>query len=189
MARIDKNMFDSCLHNRWWQCSQLYITRPNTAQQYENMITTTEVLKSHSNKKRACSCERLRIVWCGWVKDASDYISWNIWIHVSAMVRRYNKMEQWSLQWHHNECDGVWSHRCLDCFPNRLFWRRSKKTSKLHVTGFCEVNPQVTGGLSSQRASNAANVSIWWRHIQNTLLCVTMDHTAVISHTRDAFAF
>ena len=40
------------------------------------------------------------------------------------------------LQWHHDECDGVLNHRRLDCFPNHLFRRRSKKTSKLRVTGF-----------------------------------------------------
>ena len=41
---------------------------------------------------------------------------------------------------------------------------RSKKTSKLRVTGLCEGNSPVTGELSAQRASNAENVSIWWRH-------------------------
>ena len=35
-----------------------------------------------------------------------------------------------SLQWRHYERDGVSNHRRLDCLPNRLFRRRSKKTSK-----------------------------------------------------------
>ena len=51
-----------------------------------------------------------------------------------------------SLQWRHNERDGVMNHRCLDCLFNPLFRRRSKKTSKLRVTGLCEGNPPVTGG-------------------------------------------
>ena len=34
--------------------------------------------------------------------------------------------------------DGVSSHRRLDCLLNRLFRWRSKKTSKLGVTGLCE---------------------------------------------------
>ena len=59
-------------------------------------------------------------------------------------------------QWRHNERDGVSNHRRNDCLLNHLFRRRSKKTSKLRVTGLCEGN--------SQRASNAGNVSIWWRH-------------------------
>ena len=45
-----------------------------------------------------------------------------------------------------------------------LFRRRSKKTSKLRVTGLCEGNSPVTGEFPTQRASNAENVSIWWRH-------------------------
>ena len=50
-----------------------------------------------------------------------------------------------------------------------LFRRRSKKTSMLRVTGFCERDPSVTGGFPSQRANNAENVSIWWRlHVKGT---------------------
>ena len=51
-----------------------------------------------------------------------------------------------------------------DCLLNRLFRRRSKKTSKLRVTGLCAGNPPVTGEFPSQMASYAENVSIWWRH-------------------------
>ena len=39
-----------------------------------------------------------------------------------------------------------------------------KKTSKLRVTGLCEGNAPVTGEFPAQRASNAENVSIWWRN-------------------------
>ena len=42
--------------------------------------------------------------------------------------------------------------------------RRSKKTSKLRVTGLCVGNSPVTGEFPAQRASNAENVSIWLRH-------------------------
>ena len=41
-----------------------------------------------------------------------------------------------SLQWRHNERDGVSKHQPHDCLLNRIFKRRSKKTSKLRVTGF-----------------------------------------------------
>ena len=50
------------------------------------------------------------------------------------------------------------------CLLTRLFRRRSKKTSKLRVTGLCAGNSPVTGEFPAQRASNAENVSIWWRH-------------------------
>ena len=45
-----------------------------------------------------------------------------------------------SLQWRHNDNDSVSNHQPRGCLPNRLFRRRSKKTSKLHVTGLCVGN-------------------------------------------------
>ena len=51
-----------------------------------------------------------------------------------------------------------------DCLLNRLCRRRSKKRSRLGVTGLCEGNSPVTGEFPAQGASNAENVSIWWRH-------------------------
>ena len=57
----------------------------------------------------------------------------------------------------------VWVDTSL-CLLNRLFRRRSKKTSKLHVTGLCARNSPGTGEFPAQMASNAENVSIWSRH-------------------------
>ena len=42
-----------------------------------------------------------------------------------------------ALQWPHNEHHGVSNHWFLDGLLNHLFWRTSKKTSKLRVTGLC----------------------------------------------------
>ena len=47
---------------------------------------------------------------------------------------------------------------------NRSFRGRSKKSSKLRVTGLCAGNSPVTGEFPAQMASNAKNVSIWWCH-------------------------
>ena len=69
-----------------------------------------------------------------------------------------------ALQWRHNERDGVSTHQPHDCLFNRLFRCRSNKTPKLRVTGLCEGNSPLTGEFPTQRASNAENVSIWWRH-------------------------
>ena len=69
-----------------------------------------------------------------------------------------------SLQWHHNGRDGVSNHQPHDCLLNLLFKRKSKKTSKLRVTGLCVGNSPVTGEFPAQMTSNAENVSIWWRH-------------------------
>ena len=69
-----------------------------------------------------------------------------------------------SLQWRHNGRDGVSNHQPYDCLFNRLHRRRSKKTSKFRVTGLCAGKWPVTGEFPAQMASNAENVSIWWRH-------------------------
>ena len=48
-----------------------------------------------------------------------------------------------TLQWRHNECNGISNHRRLACLLNGLFGHRSKKISKLHVTGLCAGNSPV----------------------------------------------
>ena len=58
----------------------------------------------------------------------------------------------------------VSNHQPHGCVLNRLFRRRSKKTSKLRVAGLCVGNWPGTGEFPAQMASNAENVSIWWRH-------------------------
>ena len=45
-----------------------------------------------------------------------------------------------ALHWYHNDHSGVSNHQPHGCLLNRLFRRRSKKTSKLHVTGLCVEN-------------------------------------------------
>ena len=85
----------------------------------------------------------------------------------------YNSPDVWrihahpiclSLQWRHYGRDSVSNHQPRGCLLNRLTRCRSKKTSKLRVTGRCAGNSPETGEFSAQRASNAENVSIWLRH-------------------------
>ena len=64
--------------------------------------------------------------------------------------------------WHHH--DSVSNHQPRHCLLNRLFRRRSKKTSRLRVTGLCVGNSPGTGEFPAQMASNAKNASNWWRH-------------------------
>ena len=91
----------------------------------------------------------------------SVYLTWAR--HFRNHVSEYCLLT--SLQWwHHDEPTGVSNHRCLHCLLSRLFRRRSRQTSKLHVTSLCEMNSLVAGGFPSQRASNTENVSIWWHH-------------------------
>ena len=75
------------------------------------------------------------------------------------------KLFSWmTLHWRHNGHGSISNHQPHDCLLNRLFRRRSKKTSKLRVTGLCAGNSPETGEFPAQRTSNAENVSIWWRH-------------------------
>ena len=86
------------------------------------------------------------------------------WERYGVSIVRILENIDHTLQWHHNGHDGVSNHQPHDCFLKRLNRCRSKKTSKLHVTGLCVGNSPVTGEFPAQRASNAENVSIWWCH-------------------------
>ena len=84
---------------------------------------------------------------------------WSVYIK-NIRIKLYDTVQ--SLQWRHNDHSGASNHRLHDCLINRLFTHRSKKTSKFRVTGLCE-GASVTDEFPAQRASNAENVSIWWR--------------------------
>ena len=98
-------------------------------------------------------------------------ISWN-WSRLSKSTTSFPshyRYKTWraapsTLEWRNNGRDGDSNHQPHHCLLNRLFRRRSTKTSKLRVTGLCEGNPPMTGEFPAQRASSAENVSIWWRH-------------------------
>ena len=85
----------------------------------------------------------------------SDFVTYAC---VSEVCRHWFTLQR------HNGRNGDSNHRPLDCLLNRLFRRRSEKTSRLSVTGLCEGNSPMTGEFPAQRASKAENVSTWWRH-------------------------
>ena len=85
------------------------------------------------------------------------------WYAPNVYVTRCHKYLQ-SLLWRHNGNVGVSNHQPHDCLLNRSFRHRSKKTSKLHVTGLCVGNSPVTGEFPAQKASDVENFPIWWRH-------------------------
>ena len=78
--------------------------------------------------------------------------------------RSHDRSKFITLRWRHNDHAGVSNHQPHGCLLNRLFRRKSKKTSKLRVTGLCAGNSPGTGEFPAQMASYAENVSIWWRH-------------------------
>ena len=69
-------------------------------------------------------------------------------LHVQEQLPKRSSQCQcqtFSLQWRHNERDGVSNHHPDDCLLKRLFRCRSKRTPKLCVTGLCEGSSPVTG--------------------------------------------
>ena len=75
-----------------------------------------------------------------------------------------------ALQWHHDEHNGVLNHRRVNCLLNRFFRCRSKKISKLRVTGLCEGNSAVTGGFPHKgpvtRKMFHLMTSLWWIYMK-----------------------
>ena len=69
-----------------------------------------------------------------------------------------------SLQWCYNGCNGISNHQPQDGLLNRLFRHRSKKTSKLRITGLYAGNSPVAIEFPAQVVNNSENVSIWWCH-------------------------
>ena len=100
--------------------------------------------------------------------------SWGWWFKTPSRPlwcqsnEKKHRCYQWlilaTLPWHHNELAGVSNHQPHDCLLDRLFTRRSKKTSKLRVTGLGVGNSPLAGEFPGQRASNAENVSIRCHH-------------------------
>ena len=84
------------------------------------------------------------------------------WWHHGITTQTLTRIKP--LRWRHNDHAGVSNHQPHGCLLNRLFRRKSKKTSKLRVTGHCAGNSPGTGEFPAQMASYAENVSIWWRH-------------------------
>ena len=92
-------------------------------------------------------------------QSPSDKTAW----HKISWCLETSKFVSSTLEWRHNGLDSVSNHQPHDCLLNRLVRRRSKKTSKLRVTGLCE------GNFPAQMASNADNFSIWRRHHDVTI--------------------
>ena len=115
-------------------------------------------------KQTPLHCHQLRQCW--YHKDTRSSVE----MFAITAHRRY------TLLWRHHGRDGVSKHQPHDCLLNRSFRRRSKKTSKLRVTGICVGNTPVTTEFPAQMASNAENVSIWWRHHIYEILAIHATH-------------
>ena len=98
--------------------------------------------------------------------------NWYIYIYSNYI---YIKMHIYNIRTAHrldlNHCNGVVMSALASQITSLTIVyltvysrRRSKKTSKLRVTGLCAGSSSLTGEFPAQRASYAENVSIWWRH-------------------------
>ena len=91
-------------------------------------------------------------------------MTWKRFPHFRPFVR---SIDHKALLWRHNGSGSVANHQPHNCLLNLLFRRRSKKTSKLRVTGLCVGNSPEAGEFPAQMTSYARNVSTWWRHHGN----------------------
>ena len=82
------------------------------------------------------------------------------------------------LQWRPNGLDGVSDHQPYDCLLSRLFSHRSKKASKLRITGLCAGNSPVTGefphkGPVTRKMFPFDDVIMAWAHINQVMNLVS----------------
>ena len=84
-----------------------------------------------------------------------------------------------SLRWRHNGRDSVSNHQTHDCLLNSFLRRRSKKTSKLRVTGLCVGNSP--GPVNSP---HKAPVTRKMFRFDDVIMCRTCEHLAkLVRHT------
>ena len=130
-------------------------------------------LKQFYNKATKVSCRKkcYYFWWSTWLLYVSEYSPTHDEVMAPGSLSHYRPFVLRTLQWRHNGHHSVSNHQPHDCLLNRLFRRRSTKTSKLCVTGLCVGNSPGTGEFPTQMASNAENVSIWWRHHDSPTAC------------------
>ena len=98
-----------------------------------------------------------------------------------------------ALRWRHNGRYSVSNHQPHDCLFNCLFRRRSKKTSKIRVTGLCVWGSPGTGEFPAQMASNAENVpfddvmiSLWHIYISK-YMAISKHYSCPISSVLESY--
>ena len=139
---------------RWWEHSQKGVTDRRTDGRTDGQTENTICRAAWS---------QLKMSRCGCVEHGLEYIMFYVRKHIAHLVACSGPLLV-PFQWHHNGRDSVSNLQPHGCLLNHLFRRRSKKTSKLRVTGLCVGNSPGTGEFPAQMASYAENASIRWRH-------------------------
>ena len=107
-------------------CTYLYIEYLFAYSYFRPIVKFTQVLWSWDMPTYSlCSNSHMALAWAVNALKRINY---------TCRLNEDNPMA--SLQWRHNERYCVSNHRHLDCLLNRLFRRRSTKTSKFRVIDF-----------------------------------------------------
>ena len=108
------------------------------------------------NEHRNHSCRYIKYTHSGTQSIFHKICTWFCWDLIAyGYIMGLGGFMWLPLLWRHNGRHSVSNHQPHDCLLNRLFRRRSKKTSKLRVTGLCVGNSPGTGEFPAQIASNA----------------------------------
>ena len=92
------------------------------------------------------------------------------------------------LRWRHNDHAGVSNHQPHGCLLNRLFRRKSKKTSTLRVTGLCAGNsPEIsrTNGQLRGKCFHLMTSSChteWSKAVRRTLCLPALTRSRLLPH-------
>ena len=119
--------------------------------------------------KTSLSCLTLRLRWTGVISPSTLY-------PIQCWLMTHGTESNRTLPWRHNGRDSVSNHQPHHCLLNCLFGRRSKKTSKLRVTGLCVGNSP--GPVNSPHKwpvtrkmfpfddviMNSLKIKLQWRH-------------------------
>ena len=117
----------------WWKkMSSSDVTLYRNALQYIQIEENRSISQSQIPPLRIemCKCQFL-MVYRG---------TWGLFGIKVALTSHSTLRILMSLNWRHNDNDGVSNHQPHGCLLNRLFRRKSQKTPKLRVTGLCVGN-------------------------------------------------
>ena len=119
---------DVIMHFMWYRLS------------FDGSCTTDQLVVGNGVEGGFISVPMCLWSWSECLLLENDLAGWKVLTersHGADHVRRDREDWGWdhSLQWRHNGHDGISNHQPHHCLLNRLFRRRSKKTSKLRATG------------------------------------------------------
>ena len=87
-----------------------------------------------------CQYQHLEFLCWHWLHQAITWTNFALSREVFYGIQPRAVSQEVPLRWRHNDHDGGSNHHPHGCLLNRLFRRKSKKTSKLRVTGLCVGN-------------------------------------------------